>query len=287
MMRFREDHEFSEKTRELDSALYKLDIFDETLALDYALSSKLTRAKLKKLAQKFTANMDNPYVQARAAQPFKRYEGKPVYDLRNYISTPPNENIFKLVKNRKSTKKYTNKELSMVELSHILYHSYGVMRTEHLHEAKIPWRFRPIPSPGGLFASELYLLILKGLMKPGLYHYRPDIHSLEFLKEGYFNEFVRQSCGVEPYIHSPETIGGLIFSTSLIERVFLKYGERAYKFMLIETGLLANQLSMIVEAIGLGSCMLGGYLDDEVHEFLGVDGLLEAVQNVMVIGHKA
>ena len=36
--------------------------------------------------------------------------------------------------------------------------------------------------------------------------------------------------------------------------------------------------------MGLGSCMLGSYFDDEVNEVLGVDGVLEAVQNVMVVG---
>ena len=32
--------------------------------------------------------------------------------------------------------------------------------------------------------------------------------------------------------------------------------------------------------------MLGGYYDDKINEFIGIDGLLESVQNVMVFGNK-
>ena len=91
---------------------------------------------------------------------------------------------------------------------------------------------------------------------------------------------------MEPYVDSANKLGGLLIFTSLIERMAIKYGERTYKFMMIETGLVAQQFSLAIESLDLGSCMLGGYFDDEVHDFLEVDGVLESVQNVMVVGHK-
>ncbi len=71
----------------------------------------------------------------------------------------------------------------------------------------------------------------------------------------------------------------------MIERMFVKYADRAIKFILIETGILGQQLTLVAERLGLGTCMLGGYFDDEVNSMIGVDGVLESVQNVMVAGY--
>ena len=70
----------------------------------------------------------------------------------------------------------------------------------------------------------------------------------------------------------------------MFERTMLKYGERGYRFILLEVGFVSMNISLVCEALGLGSCMVGGYLDDELHRFLGIDGASEAVMNVMVIG---
>ena len=40
------------------------------------------------------------------------------------------------------------------------------------------------------------------------------------------------------------------------------------------------------ESLGLGSCMLGGFYDDEIHKLLKIDGVNEAVVNVMTVGYK-
>ena len=38
------------------------------------------------------------------------------------------------------------------------------------------------------------------------------------------------------------------------------------------------------KTINLGSCMLGGYNDDKVNTFLGIDGVFETINNIIVIG---
>lgn len=273
------------RIREKDVGLYRLSTFDHSLSMDMLVNSKLTRDRQKRIGLR-TALMDNPFVQKRAAQPFKRYEGAPRYALDDYKDVEVATPLQAIAKTRKSTKDYSSTPLSLMHLAQLFHYSYGVMRTELLHQEKVPWKFRPTPSPGGLFASEIYFLALNTDLPPGLYHYRPDTNVLEQVKLGDFGDFVRQYCGVEPYINSVATLGGVVMVTSLIERLYIKYGERSYKFMLIETGLLAGQLSNMAEALDIGSCMLGGYLDDEVNAFLGVDGVFETVQNVMVVGHR-
>lgn len=52
----------------------------------------------------------------------------------------------------------------------------------------------------------------------------------------------------------------------------------------MEVGAVAQNLSLMATALSLGSCQLGGFLDDSVNDFLGIDGVHESVQNVTVIG---
>lgn len=76
----------------------------------------------------------------------------------------------------------------------------------------------------------------------------------------------------------------IIFIATLFERMLLKYGERGYRFILMEVGFVSQNISLICEALDLGSCMIGGFLDDEVNKFLEIDGLSESVLNVIIVG---
>lgn len=68
--------------------------------------------------------------------------------------------------------------------------------------------------------------------------------------------------------------------------MYIKYGERAYRFILLEVGFLGQTISLLAEALNLGSCMLGGYHDSNIEDFLGIDGQLESIQNSIVIGKR-
>jgi SagB-type dehydrogenase family enzyme len=278
------DEALLERMRGRQSAIYRLNTFDNSLIMDTLVSTKLSRVGVRRLGAR-TAIMNEPFIQKRAAQPFKRYEGAPRYELEDYGDVELTKGLTELARERKSVRSYTGQKLSLMHIAALLAGSYGVTRTEMLHEAQVPWQFRPVPSPGALYASEIYLVLINSDLPQGLYHYRPDTNVLEQLKTGDFSAFIAKSCGTEPYIDSAAKIGALVICTSMIERLYIKYGERTYKFMMIETGLLAQQLTLAATSLDLGTCMLGGYFDDEVHDFLGVDGVLESVQNVMVLGH--
>ena len=73
-------------------------------------------------------------------------------------------------------------------------------------------------------------------------------------------------------------------ASTVVERFFLKLCGSIHQVYLDGGGALGQQLSLVAESMELGSCMLGSYFDDEVNEMLGVDGALESVQNVMVVG---
>lgn len=265
----------------INSSIYNRTKFKNSLSLDYILASKYSEIDLKKLSIS-TQNFYHPYIIARAAQPFKRYESAQKFYLNDYENNIE-RNLFKLLKERKSTKKYQRHSISLNELFFLMRYSYGINRKEVVND--VIWKFRPIPSGGGGFSSEVYVCILNGQIPQGLYHYQPDDNSLEFILKGDHLEVIKEMSGTEPYINSDD-LSCIIFITSIIERLYIKYGERSYRFMLLEVGFLAQTISLLSEAIGLGSCIVGGYQDSKIEEYIGIDGILESVQCVLAIGKK-
>ena len=62
-----------------------------------------------------------------------------------------------------------------------------------------------------------------------------------------------------------------------------------YHYFLFITNIESSQgffEKKVGESLGLGSCMLGGFYDDEIHKLLKIDGVNEAVVNVMTVGYK-
>lgn len=261
-------------------------LFEGSVVLDALMAGKLTRINARRTGWRTLIPEDRYFAQI-LAQPFKRYEGVERIDFKPHMSGRRDAfrtKVPDLFLRRKSTKKYKASNLGLGTLGRLLHFSYGVTRVEHLHGGTVPWRFRPIPSPGGLFASEVYVVAVNADVLSGLYHYRPDINALEVVDRTVDASFLRESCGLDNHIDDASSIGVAVITTSIVERLFLKYADRAIKFILMEAGILGQQITLVAESMGLGSCMLGGYFDDEVNEVLGVDGVLESVQNVMVVG---
>ena len=84
--------------------------------------------------------------------------------------------LFQAIHNRKSSKSYTpNKELSLQQISEILYCAYGFNdpKTEH----------RTVSSGMTAFPLQIYIVLPKGI-----YHYEPKENILKALKKGDYME---------------------------------------------------------------------------------------------------
>ena len=61
--------------------------------------------------------------------------------------------------------------------------------------------------------------------------------------------------------------------TTVIERCREKYHERAYRYIWWDAGIIAENLYLAGEALGLGVCSAGAWFDSVAHEYLGIDGV--------------
>ena len=71
------------------------------------------------------------------------------------------------------------------------------------------------------------------------------------------------------------------------ERLRWKYGERAYRFLCIDAGVLPEDLLLTAEALGLGACAISGFADDLVEELLEINGRDEIALLLVTVGVAA
>ncbi len=207
---------------------------------------------------------------------YKKYPAAPTFKL---PKEPTNLPLAEALKKRKSIRSFSRRSLSVGDLSFLLWASTGIQRTEQGYE------LRTTPSAGALYPIETYIVVnnVENLGN-GLYHYDIQEHKLDNLKAGdYAHTIAKASLGQLMCVDAP-----VVFIWSAVYmRSKWKYGQRAYRYVYLEAGHVAQNLALSATSIGLGSCQIGAFFDDEINELLGVDGVKESVLYLSVVGHPA
>ena len=118
---------------------------------------------------------------------------------------------------------------------------------------------RSYPSAGARYPLEVYLIPLgvKSL-KQGLYHYNVKENALEALLIEDMWEWVLACTGNEKWILDANF---LIIITGIPDRSRIKYGDREFRYMLIEAGHLSQNICLLATELGLRSCPIGGFIE--------------------------
>jgi len=185
--------------------------------------------------------------------------------------------IIEALKLRRSIRSFSPNPLSLDDLSFLLWASTGVQRKEQGYE------FRTVPSAGALYPIETYLIVnnVEDLEK-ALYHYNIEAHALEELKVGDFAEKIAHAALEQKMCVKAPVV---LIWTAVFERSKWKYAQRAYRYVYLDAGHIAQNLALSAIGIGLGSCQIGAFFDDEINQILGVDGMDESVIYLSVVGH--
>jgi SagB-type dehydrogenase family enzyme len=190
----------------------------------------------------------------------------------------PTMSLAEALRKRRSTAAFIGQDIPIEVLATILRFANGTSGGSDSHEHPQ----RVIPSGGGLYPTELYILPLGLSALPlGAYHYDPREHRLgRFLVDPAEPVLARACFG-----GATITTASVAFAiTAIFERQSIKYGERAYRFALLECGHLAQNLLLVGTALGLGTLPVGGFIDDELNSYLRVDGTREAVLYLVLMG---
>ena len=212
-----------------------------------------------------------------ASQPeiYKNYPDCQTIELPD-IAPLSDMTLHEILKKRRSIREYKNKHLTKETLSCLLWASTGISRKEAGYE------FRTSPSAGALYPVETYLVVNNVKeVEPGLYHYNIQNHYLELLKKGdYAVETAKAALNQRMCVEAPV----VFIWTAIFERMKWKYGQRAYRYVYLDAGHIAENLALTATSLRLGSCQIGALFDDEVNKLIDVDGTEESVIYMSVVG---
>lgn len=184
--------------------------------------------------------------------------------------------LWDLLLRRRTRRAYRPEPLTLGALSQLLWAANG--KTAELREAIL----RTAPSAGALYPIELYIMAnrVEGL-RQGIYHYNVDKHNLALIRSGdYSDEAALGSLGQAMLTKS----GVVVFMSAVIQRSRWKYGQRAYRYIYLDAGHVAQNICLAGESLSLGVCPIGAFYDDELNDILKLDGTEETVVYALAIG---
>lgn len=159
---------------------------------------------------------------------------------------------------------------SQEELSHIFKLTYSL--TAKAASSNGTFYFRSVASAGALYPTEIYLAAPEyPTIREGLYHYSIAQSGLSSLRAGKFFSFIQQKA-VWPEGFFP---GLTFFFSAIFFRSAWKYRGRAFRYHLLDTGHLIENLLLALSAQQLPMSLTYDFDDAEMNRFLGLDQTLE------------
>ncbi len=229
----------------------------------------------------------------------QRFQQETKYLRPSYVSRPPEKDrpaappkaiplpppsleggpgLWKALQERRSFRDYRPLPLSQKELSNLLWAAQGI--TEKSFE---PW-YRTSPSAGALHPIDTYLVVnrVEGL-QPGIYFFDVVEFSLALKRAGAFPRSIAEAALNQDLAADAAVV---FVWVAVIQRSRQKYRQRAYRYIYLDCGHIAQNLYLAAEALNLGCCGIAAFFDDEVNELVGVDGQEETAIYLATVGKK-
>ncbi|MBI4454278.1 MAG: SagB/ThcOx family dehydrogenase [Acidobacteria bacterium] len=181
------------------------------------------------------------------------------------------DNVERVVMRRGSSRQFQRKPISLREFSNLLYCSAQGIAADFLQ-------------PPSALLNDWYLIVhaVEGLA-PGVYVLRRETWELELLKGGNF----RSEAGylaLEQKLAADASAD--VFFLADLQTILERYGNRGYRAVELEAGVLGGKLYLTAYAQKLGATGLTFY-DDEVTEFFSPHARGKSAIFLVALGHGA
>ena len=166
--------------------------------------------------------------------------------------------VERALKARRSVRAFQTAPLTLGEISQLLWAAQGVTGSAG---------HRTAPSAGALYPLTLYLAVGKvSGLQPGVYRYDPADHSLVRTGEGDRRALVGAAAGQDWL----EQAAAIVVISANPTRTTARYGARGQRYVHIEAGHAAENLSLQAAALGLGVTDVGTFDDAKVKRVMGL-----------------
>jgi len=163
-----------------------------------------------------------------------------------------NMSLEEALQKRRSVREYTGAEVSLSELSQLLWAAQGITSPQGLRTA---------PSAGALYPLEIY-----AVNATGVYHYDPLNHSLERIRSTNVQGDLASAAFNQNAVREAPL---KLVITGVYERTAAKYGDRAERYVNLEAGHAAQNVLLECPSVGLGAVPIGTFDDSKVQDALG------------------
>lgn len=177
--------------------------------------------------------------------------------------------IEKVLSERRSVRKYSDEQVTLEEVSQLLWSAYGITYTREGLPDFVRGGFKTAPSAGARYPLEIYLVAgdVKGLL-PGIYWYVPQGHVIHRLSDGDVRSDLMAACLSQKF--AGEAPASIVWS-AVYERCTEKYGERGRdRYVCMDLGHSAQNVYLQCGALGLGTCAIGAFSDDALKKLIGM-----------------
>jgi len=175
---------------------------------------------------------------------------------------------------RRSVREYSNRPLTLNEISQLLWAAQGITNT---------LGFRTAPSAGALYPLEIYLVAgnIKNLSQ-GVYKYKPKSHTLvNVIKGDKRSELSAAALGQSCVKRS----AAVIVLAAVYGRTMKKYGQRGTRYVHIEIGHASQNIYLQAVSLNLGTVVIGAFDDGKVKKVLHMLNT-EQPLSIMPVGKK-
>lgn len=168
--------------------------------------------------------------------------------------------IEEAIKGRRSERNFRDRPLNIEQVSQLLWAAQGITEDEGFKRAA--------PSAGATYPLDVYLVVGdKGVdgLQAGIYHYQVREHALRLVQGGDVRMPLATACLRQMFIADAPIV---IVITAEYTRTTGRYGERGIRYVHMEVGHAGQNIHLQAEALGLGTVVIGAFVDEEISRLL-------------------
>jgi SagB-type dehydrogenase family enzyme len=244
---------------------------------DFHEGSKLPAALARVQAESFVTTEVEAFVMGRS---FRQRGGPGSVALPDPVPAEPG--LVSVMRRRRSQQSLMA-PISLTDLSTVLGQALGPTLLGRDEATGQPVLRRAWPSAGGLYPLDFYLLARRVHQLPqGCYHVNLIAGQLEPMRSTQpIDEIARRGFFWQDFMLDASAI---LLVVGVFERSCAKYGERGYRFTLLDAGHAAQNVLLVAVQQDLAAVPVGGFDDDGLAESLGLDGINQAVIHTVALG---
>ncbi|WP_158502068.1 SagB/ThcOx family dehydrogenase [Vitiosangium sp. GDMCC 1.1324] len=210
---------------------------------------------------------------------------------------PPSEDLpvslGQVLRKRRSIRHFQPARMPLQVLADLLFYTAGSTGEARFQLGQDTWRrsLRTYPSGGALYSVELFVIprSVDGLdVAQGVYCYNSIAHCLVPVDADKDTATaVVRTTPMHPAVLNLEHSQVVLALVGVLAVENAKYARRGYRFVLQESGHMAQNALLTTTALGLGGVVMGAFFDDEANRMLRLDGVSETVLYMIPVGVPA